>query len=71
MTTEITCNTRTTPTRSTINVPISPELKARFYGYCRSHGLAPVKVIRLNILQLLDEAQEQPAPWSVKIGGAK
>jgi hypothetical protein len=32
MTTEITCNTRTTPTRSTINVPISPELKARFYG---------------------------------------
>lgn len=71
MTTEITCNTSNTPVRSTITVPITPELKGRFYDYCQAHGLAPVKVIRLNILQLLDEAQEQPTPWSAKIGGAE
>lgn len=57
--------------RPTLNLPLSATLKARFREYCEARGQSPSKLIRLHIQQLLDEAQEQAAPWSVTPGGAK
>jgi hypothetical protein len=63
-------NTNPNP-RPTLNLPLSATLKVRFREYCEARGQSPAKVIRLHIQRLLDEAQEQVAPWSVTSGGAK